>query len=92
MRSSEAAEHFFVAANQSQKKKCKMTTAFFFVREKHVSLVLFLLLVQQVPHKLTVHTTSASWELKSLRLITNVWAEREALLFAPIPQGHGLRP
>ena len=50
-------------------------------------------LVQQVPHNLTVHTTSAHcWELKSLRLIPNVWAEREALLFAPIPQGHGLRP
>ena len=42
---------------------------------------------------LTVHTTSACcWELKSPRLIPTVWAERDALLFAPIPQGHGLRP
>ena len=71
--------------------------ACFFVKEKHVSLVFFyrprMKLVQQVPHNLTVHTTSARcWELKSLRLIPTVWAERDALLFAPIPQGHGLRP
>ena len=50
MRSSEAAEHFFVTVNQLQKKKCKMTRVcgdghnycMFFVREKDVSLVLFL--------------------------------------------------
>ena len=50
-------------------------------------------LVQQVPHRLPVHTTSACcWELKSLRLSPSVWTERGVLLFAPIPQGQGLRP
>ena len=79
-------------------KKCKMTRAcgdghnycmFFFCQRKTCFARVFLYrprmkLVQQVPHKLTVHTTSACWELKSLRLIPIVWAEREALLFAPI--------
>ena len=44
-------------------------------------------LVQQVPHRLTVHMTSACcWELKSLMLIPSVWARGRRLLFAPIPQ------
>ena len=48
---------------------------------------------QQVPHRLTAHTTSACcWELKTLRMIPSVWAEKGALLSAPILQGKGLRP
>ena len=90
MRSSEAAEHFFVAVNQSQKKKKvqdddrvrRLAQLLHFLSKKNMFRSCFFLpLVQQVPHKLTVHTTSARcWELKSLRLIPNVWAEREALL------------
>ena len=70
---------------------------FFFVKENMFRSCFFyrprMKSVQQVPHRLTVHMTSACcWELKSLMLIPSVWAEKRALLSAPILQGKGCVP
>ena len=75
--------------DENERRKAQVLHVFS-VKEKHVSLVLFfyrprMKSAQQVPHRLTVHTTSACcWELKTPR-----WAERRALLLAAILQGQG---
>ena len=77
--------------DENERRKAQLLHVFS-VKEKHVSLVFMVFFyrprmksAQQVPHRLTVHTTSACcWELKTPR-----WAERRALLLAAIQQGQG---
>ena len=105
MRGSEAAEHFFVTVNQLQKKKCKMTRA---CGDGHNYCMFFLSKITCfarvfLPTTHEVGAASAAQVDRSHDVSPLLGAEvseahpkrvgREgALLFAPIPQGHGLRP
>ena len=86
-----------VQEDDSVRRLAQLLHAFFFVKENMFRSCFFyrprMKSVQQVPHRLTVHMTSACcWELKSLMLIPSVWAEKRALLSAPILQGKGCVP